>query len=71
MSSIFSKSDIGNKGSIKYLKSGEFLWPVPASKRISSKFGKRWGRRHEGIDIAFTGKFYNIAEGLYFECITT
>lgn len=30
---------------------GEFAWPVPASKRISSEFGKRWGRPHEGIDI--------------------
>lgn len=29
-----------------------FLWPVPSSKRVSSKFGKRWGRKHEGIDIA-------------------
>lgn len=31
---------------------GEFAWPVPSSKRITSKFGKRWGRAHEGIDIA-------------------
>jgi len=29
-----------------------FLWPVPSSKRVSSKFGRRWGRKHEGIDIA-------------------
>ncbi len=35
----------------KYLKSGEFLWPVPASNSISSGFGRRWGRMHEGIDI--------------------
>lgn len=34
-----------------YLNSGEFVWPVPSSKRISSGFGKRWGRHHEGIDI--------------------
>ncbi len=31
---------------------GEFAWPVPASKRVTSKFGKRWGKKHEGIDIA-------------------
>lgn len=31
---------------------GEFAWPVPSSKRLTSKFGKRWGRSHEGIDIA-------------------
>ena len=35
-----------------YLKSGEFLWPVPASSTISSGFGHRWGRAHEGIDIS-------------------
>ncbi len=35
-----------------YLKSGEFLWPVPASTQISSGFGHRWGRAHEGIDIS-------------------
>tara|TARA_Y100000780_G_scaffold214108_1_gene215466 strand:+ start:14718 stop:15383 length:666 start_codon:yes stop_codon:yes gene_type:complete len=31
---------------------GEFAWPVPSSQRVTSKFGKRWGRNHEGIDIA-------------------
>lgn len=35
-----------------YLKSGEFLWPVPASTTISSGFGHRWGRAHEGVDIS-------------------
>ena len=32
--------------------SSRFLWPVPSSKRISSGYGHRWGRPHEGIDIA-------------------
>ena len=27
------------------------LWPVPSSRVISSSFGRRWGRRHNGIDI--------------------
>ena len=35
-----------------YLNSGTFIWPVPSSKRISSHYGKRWGRPHQGIDIA-------------------
>lgn len=35
-----------------YLKSGEFLWPVPASNTITSGFGQRWGHNHEGIDIS-------------------
>lgn len=34
-----------------YLKSGEYLWPVPSSSTISSGFGSRWGKAHEGIDI--------------------
>lgn len=33
------------------LESKEFGWPVPSKKRVSSLFGKRWGRAHEGIDI--------------------
>lgn len=33
------------------LKSGEFLWPVPSSNRLSSNFGHRWGRAHQGVDI--------------------
>lgn len=33
------------------LKSGEFLWPVPSSNRMSSGFGSRWNRKHEGVDI--------------------
>ncbi len=35
-----------------YLRSGEFLWPVPSSNTVSSGFGHRWGRAHEGIDIS-------------------
>ena len=34
------------------MTSGDFAWPVPASKRVSSPFGNRWGRHHDGIDIA-------------------
>ena len=33
------------------LKSGEFLWPVPSSNRMSSGFGQRWGKNHQGVDI--------------------
>ena len=32
--------------------SGRFSWPVPGYYTISSKFGKRWGRNHNGIDVA-------------------
>ena len=33
------------------LGQGEYLWPVPKVRKISSGFGHRWGRKHEGIDI--------------------
>ena len=40
-----------------------FLWPVPATAKISSGFGRRWGRAHEGIDIpAVTGTHFLAAE---------
>lgn len=33
-----------------------FIWPVPSSKKVSSHFGKRRGRHHDGVDIpAVTG----------------
>ncbi len=31
---------------------GNFAWPVPKYYTVSSKFGRRWGRNHNGIDIA-------------------
>lgn len=34
-----------------YGVSDKFMWPVPSSKRISSYFGSRHGRHHDGIDI--------------------
>ena len=37
--------------SAEFLNTGKFLWPVPKSTRISSNFGRRWGRPHQGIDI--------------------
>lgn len=46
----------GNKrfrevASADYISNGNYTWPVPARKKISSGYGKRWGRKHEGIDI--------------------
>lgn len=34
-----------------YLNQGKFLWPVPSQKKVSSHFGHRWGKKHDGIDI--------------------
>ena len=44
--------DRSHLGSSVDPQSTGFLWPVPASRRISSEYGARWGRQHEGIDIA-------------------
>lgn len=33
------------------LGSGRFTWPVPHFYKVSSHFGSRWGRNHDGIDI--------------------
>ena len=41
-----------NVDSHYYFQQGKMSWPVPSSKKLTSKFGKRWGRSHEGIDIA-------------------
>lgn len=50
--------------SVDYSKmraSSRFLWPVPSSGTISSTFGHRWGRNHEGIDIAARKGAYILA----------
>ncbi len=36
----------------KNFATGHFLWPVPASKKVTSLYGPRWGRNHNGVDIA-------------------
>ncbi len=42
----------GPNGLYSFIDSGEFIWPVPSSQHITSSFGRRWGREHNGIDIA-------------------
>lgn len=34
---------------------GRFAWPVPGHYFISSPYGNRWGKMHQGIDIASGG----------------
>lgn len=46
-----ARSPASLMGTQAHINSGDFLWPVPSSSRISSGFGRRWGRNHEGIDI--------------------
>ena len=49
---IINKNSSPRLNSRMSILKNEFLWPVPLINKISSKFGKRWGRDHEGIDIA-------------------
>ena len=37
--------------------SGQFIWPFPHTHSISSLFEWRWGRMHQGIDIAGGGDY--------------
>ncbi len=57
----------GNSGG-KVVYSGDaFLWPTPTISRISSPFGPRWGRYHNGIDISngtYGAKVVAIADGV-------
>lgn len=46
-----SSSGSGNKINA----TGKFTWPVPGKYGISSYFGYRWGRQHQGIDISQGG----------------
>jgi len=57
---VFQKSSVGfmnkkffggSSNSVDYRSVGDFMWPVPSSKKISSHYGKRGSRMHEGIDI--------------------
>lgn len=47
---------------------GAFLWPTPTISRVSSYFGSRWGRMHNGIDISngrsMGAKIVAIADGV-------
>ncbi|NBT59993.1 M23 family metallopeptidase, partial [bacterium] len=36
------------------LEHARFSWPIVGAKPVSSVYGERWGRPHEGIDIAAT-----------------
>lgn len=56
----------GSGGNMVY-NGGDFLWPTPTISRISSYFGTRWGRNHNGVDISngsYGAKVVAIADGI-------
>ena len=57
----------GSNVNVKY-DGKDFLWPTPTVSRISSYYGPRWGRNHNGIDIAngncWGDKIVAIADGV-------
>ncbi len=46
------KISLSKEAVIYSLSSDKLLWPLPSSKNVTSKFGKRWGKNHDGIDIS-------------------
>lgn len=58
-----------SSGNVSLVYDGkDFLWPTPTVSRISSYYGYRWGRMHNGIDIAngncWGDKIIAIADGV-------
>lgn len=49
---IYADYNKFNNPYYEVIQSGEFIWPVPASKRLSSSYGMRGRKHHDGIDIA-------------------
>ena len=48
---ILSKNSWHDWVASRYSGQYRLLWPVPDSRHVSSAFGPRWGRQHNGIDI--------------------
>lgn len=59
---VFKKTNIGflsggydggrvDNSPYEYKDYGKFIWPVPGSKKVSSFFGKRGRKHHDGVDI--------------------
>lgn len=47
-----SDSDSDNSSDYTTGSSGSFIWPLPHTHNLTSYFEWRWGRMHNGIDIA-------------------
>ncbi len=66
LNAILNASGNAN-GSFVY-DGGDFLWPTPTVSRISSYYGTRWGKNHNGIEIAngncWGDKIVAIADGV-------
>lgn len=60
--------DSGNSSGKVVYDGKDFLWPTPTVSRISSYYGRRWGRMHNGIDIAngncWGDKIVAVADGV-------
>ncbi len=46
-------------------KKQKFIYPLPEKVRLSSQFGLRWGKHHDGVDLACPSNtdVYSIADG--------
>lgn len=52
--SLFEKNQSGRSVAMarSLLQHHNLKWPLPSKRKISSHFGRRWGKDHQGIDIA-------------------
>ena len=50
-----NKVIVRGKGSVSTGKLGRWAWPTKTPYVITSSYGWRWGKMHEGIDISGTG----------------
>lgn len=60
----------GNAGG-PLVNDGKFKWPT-SFKRISSYYGTRWGRMHNGVDISngtYGSPVYAMADGKVYTCV--
>ena len=42
---------VGSKERPPSVGSGKYIWPLSGGYTITSTFGSRWGRMHEGLDL--------------------
>lgn len=62
-----------NSGQNIIYDGGPFVWPTTIT-RISSYFGTRWGKNHNGLDLAngsYGAPIYAIADGIVYKQVAT
>ena len=72
MENVLNEILYGSSGG-NLVNDGKFKWPT-SFKRISSYYGKRWGKMHNGVDISngsYGSPVYAMADGKVYKCVKT